>query len=136
MKSPVFKIFIHFAIFILQNIFILALLHMVLISGALSVSIYSFSTSADLQVCIPSDSPQGDLFMLWVPSVYNGPINHVVPLMERQICPQVDGHCTLGRFCSFDGNGAEGEKVRCSLCERPYHSRCAFLDRPPTWGIP
>ncbi len=104
---------------------------MVLISGALSVSIYSFSTSADLQVCIPSDSPQGDLFMLWVPSVYNGPINHLVPLMERQICPQVDVHCTLGRFCSFDGNGAEGEKVRCSLCQRPYHLRCAFLDRPP-----
>ncbi len=31
----------------------------------------------------------------------------------------------------FRGNGAEGDKVRCSLCKRPYHLRCAFLDRPP-----
>ncbi|XP_065052632.1 uncharacterized protein LOC135681911 [Rhopilema esculentum] len=112
------------------------LLHLFLIAGAFDVNVHSFSPQSELRRIIYQGDDCGDVFLLWVPTTVGRSVNHIVPLVvpERDEANCFSDNCGLGSFCikAFDDVDEETSEVRCELCLRTFHTRCAVVSNLDT----
>ncbi len=107
----------------------LALLHVVLITGALNVKINSYSEERLLQREFGQDSSNKSMNIMWVPSCLNEQINHVVPLLKMTPKQEKEGACDLAyqdtEAClNVIGGSTSSTLLKCKHCLRQYHTAC------------
>eukprot|EP00794_Sanderia_malayensis_P013093 gene13093-14436_t len=103
-----------------------SILHLVLLSEALGVTINCNFVSPSIVRTVEHRYPINDVHLLWTSDPNSPERSHICPLVCGQpLAGKYDVMCAAGALCamSVDVNPGQ-EKVQCCHCMRPYHLRC------------